>query len=308
MSTVEAGTLFSQFIYEAPKDRPVNFYCPEFQRILDIINGVLFKYTNIIFSFDSAKIIKSKFDTVQKFKCKSMWRVTSDDYPALNILCHDPNVKAELITSLNTIFPQYIGEVIKVNNYGYDTHGRSTKASIVIMPGGLIENTFTAADIKLYDKNVAIKNRLDSLEDRMYRRKNDTRSKARRFEDFDNADDYEPVLPKLALTRIFDLALTHSTDVFSIDPPEAPDYIGKVDNLNATVEAKSTRDNFNYEESAEGKAAFAIYWKNKQASLGSLHNANYILFVFKTTGQIVCIERLRPENNWLAGALPVSGG
>ena len=146
MITTEANTLFSQFIYEEPKDRPVNFYCTEFQRILDVINGVLFKYIGITFSFNSTKITKSKYDVVPKYKCKSMWRITSDDYPALTILCLNSDIKTELNNALSEVFPQYIGNVIKVNTYAYNT-----KASIIIMPGGLVENTFTQADLKVLE-------------------------------------------------------------------------------------------------------------------------------------------------------------
>lgn len=300
MSTVIAGNLFSQYIYEVPKDRQVNFYCTEFQKILDIINDTLFKYDVPSLSFNSAGITRSKYDIVAEFKCTSMWRVTSDMYPALSVLCIS-TVNKELKQAIFKTFPNYLGEIIKINTYN-----TGTKASIVIMPGGLAENTYTEEDLLLYGKDEIVTARLNLLEDRMYRRANDTRPKFRRWADFIEANKYESVLPLLTLKGVSALTLKHNTKRFSIDPPAEPDFSGILNGMSYSIEAKSTKDIFNYDETAEGKKRFVEYWKTKQASLGSLHNADYILFIFKSTGNIICLERLNPNNNWRAGKLVFS--
>ena len=137
----------------------------------------------------------------------------------------------------------------------------------------------------------------------MYRRAGDTRTKSRRWADFADANKYEPILTTLNLKDISALSLSHSAKRFSIDPPDEPDFNGVVRGINCTVEAKSTRDLFTYKDTPESPFKFAEYWTTKQASLGSLHNADYILLISKGTGDIVCLERNNPINNWLAGKL-----
>ena len=300
MNTQLPGELFSQFIYTEPTDRPINFYCAEFQAILDAINSVLSKHNVPALQFNSTNITKSKYDTVSEFKCKSMWRITSDDCPALLVLC-SATVKEELKKALSENFVKYLGETLKINTFT-DKKGIK-KASIVIMPGGLDENTYTEEDLILYGNDPDVTIRLDTLEDRMYRRAGDIRSKSRRWADFADANKYEPVLTTLNLKNISALALSHSSKKFSIDPPDEPDFTGVVGGVNCTVEAKSTRDAFTYQDTPESPLNFAKYWATKQTSLGSLHNADYVLFISKGTGDIVCIERNNPINNWLAGKL-----
>ena len=304
MNAQVPGNLFSQWVYTEPTDRPINFYCAEFQTILDTINSVLSKHDVPTLQFNSAKVTKSKYDTVSEFKCKSMWRITSDDCPALLILCQY-EVKEELKKALSKNFAKYLGETLKINTF-IDKKTGTKKASIVIMPGGLDENTYTEEDLVLYGNDPAFTMRLDMLEDRMYRRAGDTRSKSRRWADFADANKYEPVLTTLNLKNISALALSHNSKRFSIDPPDEPDFTGVVGGVNCTVEAKSTRDIFTYHDTLESPLNFAKYWATKQASLGSLHNADYVLLISKGTGDIVCLERNNPINNWLAGKLALT--
>jgi hypothetical protein len=298
------GNLFSQWVYTEPTDRQINFYCREFQAILDTINLVLSKYDVPILQFNSTNIIKSKYDIVSEFKCRSMWRITSDDYPALLILC-STTVKKELKEALSENFAKYLGETLKINTFTDKKEGVK-KASIVIMPGGLDENTYTEEDLIMYGKYPAVTARLDALEDRMYRWAGDIRTKSRRWADFADANKYEPVLTTLSLKNISGLSLAHSSKRFSIDPPDEPDFTGVVKGVNCTVEAKSTRDVFTYQDTPESPLNFAKYWATKQTSLGSLHNADYVLFISKCTGDIVCLERNNPINNWLAGKLALT--
>ena len=303
MITATGSAILNQWVYTEPLAKSINFYCSEFQDILDTINSVLSKYDVPAFHFNSAKIIKSKYDSVSEFKCKSMWRVISDDYPALLVI-RIPAVKTELTEALSKKFAKYLGETLKINTFTDKKNGH-TKTSIVIMPGGLDENTYTEEDLLLYGKDPAVTARLDALEDRMYRRAGDVRTKARRWADFSDANKYEPVLQGLPLQGISKLTLTHSAKRFSIDPPEEPDFVGTVSGLNCTIEAKSTLDSFTYCNTPDSAQNFAMYWTNKKASLGSLHNAAYILLLSKVTGDIVCVERLNPINNWLAGKIDI---
>ena len=303
MNTALPCNTFSQWVYTEPEDRQINFYCAEFQAILDTINSVLSKHGVPTLQFNSTSIVKSKYDRVSEFKCKSMWRVTSDDCPALAVLCIDA-VKEELKEALSKNFAKYLGETLKINTFT-DKKTGIRKASIVIMPGGLDDNIYTEEELLLYGNDSAITARLDKLEDRMYRRAGDTRTKSRRWADFADANKYEPVLQTLELKNISMLTLTHSAKRFSIDPPGEPDFVGIVNGTNCTVEAKSTRDTFTYKNTQDSAKNFANYWATKQTSLGSLHNADYILLISKGTGDIVCLERANPINNWLAGNLDV---
>jgi hypothetical protein len=301
MNAQVPGNLFSQWVYTEPVDRQIDFYCVEFQTILDTINSVLSKYAVPALQFNTVKITKSKYDVVSEFKCKSMWRITSDDCPALLILCQY-EVKEELKKALSKNFAKYLGETLKINTF-IDKKTGTKKASIVIMPGGLDENTYTEEDLILYGNDPAVTMRLDMLEDRMYRRAGDTRAKSRRWADFADANKYELMLTTLNLKNISALSLSHSAKRFSIDPPDEPDFHGIVRGIKCTVEAKSTWDLFIYEDTSESPVNFVKYWATKQASLGSLHNADYILFISKSTGDIICLERNNPINNWLAGKL-----
>ena len=276
MNVQVPGNLFSQWVYTEPVDRQIDFYCVEFQTILDTINSVLSKYAVPALHFNTVKITKSKYDVVSEFKCKSMWRITSDDCPALLILCQY-GVKEELKKALSKNFAKYLGETLKINTFT-DKNG-TKKASIVIMPGGLVENTYTEEDLILYGNDPTVTMRLDTLEDRMYRRAGDTRAKARRWADFADANKYEPMLTTLNLKNISALSLSHSAKRFSIDPPDEPDFYGIIGGIKCTVEAKSTWDLFTYEDTPESPVNFVKYWTTKQASLGSLHNADYILFI-----------------------------
>ena len=282
--------------YAPTQVKQTNYFSPDFEKILNIINSFLAPFGVPRLEYNSSTISESNFNSVEKNGSCLMWRVTSDKLPALKVLC-ESQTRLQLINQLQTVFPKYItNEVVKVNTFKFNT-----KASIVIMPCGLDDNTWTSDDLKNYYKDSRVKHKLDEIEQRMFRRSGDTRSTEERWKAFIDTDYYENKLPTITLTNISGLQATHSLSQYSLDTPDDPDFTGTISNTTVSIEAKSKKRGFEYQESDLGKYKFAEYWYSIKDTLGSLHNAKFILLIDKVDGKIVCLERMHPENNWLAG-------
>ena len=282
--------------YAPAQVKQVNYFSPDFKEILNTINSFLAPFNVPQLNYESSSLTHSKYDKVQENGSCLMWRVTSDDLPALKVLC-ERQIREQLINKLQMRFPKYItNKAVKINTFAF-----GTKASIVIMPCGLEDNTWTSDDLKNYYKDSFVKHKLDEIEARMFRRAEDTRNTETRWDAFIDADYYENELPKLKLINISQLHPTHSLQNYSLEPQKEPDFIGQVFGTPYTIEAKSRKNGFNYEDTDFGKSVFCDYWNSIKAELGSLHGADFVLLIDKLDGKIVCLERLNPLNNWLAG-------
>lgn len=274
----------------------INFDSEEFEAILDTLNSVLEKHKIEPLSYDSARIKKSLYDKGELAN-KSLWRVTSIMYPELN----NYQLVEDLKKAINEAFPDYVANKTIMIGW-YKDKDDKWQSTIKILPGNLKDNTFTAQDLELYGKDEEVTLRLNALEQRMYRRADDTRSAEQRWDDFKWANIYEPKLCEANLKDIADLKLSHDATVFSIDAPEDPDFIGTVrGEPNCLIEGKSTWDMFRYIDTPAGREAFAKYFANKK--LGSLHNSKYVLFIFKITGQVICINKSNYDDSWIAGKI-----
>ena len=286
--------------YTSAQVKQENYFSPDFKKILNTINSFLMPLGVPQLKYESSTLAQSKYDRVKENGSCLMWRVTSDDLPALKVLC-EHQIRLQLVNQLQSLFPSYIAnKVVKINTFDL-----GKKASIVIMPCGLYDNTWTSDDLKNYYTNGLVKQKLDEIEQRMFRHADDTRSTETRWEAYIDADYYENELPKLKLTNIDQLQPTHSLRNYSLEPQQEPDFKGRVVGQARTIEAKSRKHGFSYNESVFGKYEFAAYWESIKSSLGSLHNADFILLIDKVDGKIVCVERLNPENNWLAGKISI---
>lgn len=277
-------------------DRQVNFKSPEFEFILDQINNVVTKYGLMPFKYESAKISFSKFD-IGEYGNKSYWRVLSTEFPALR----NKSLIDELKQTLFEKFPIYVEKKI-VSAYWYKDKTDCWQTGIKILPGSLSDNLFTAKDLNMYSSDPSVKKRLDALEDRMFRRADDTRSKETRFADFKDALAYEFLLTMAPLKKVTNLKLKHSNAIFSIDPDLDTDFCGYINNVYYDkVEGKShnNTDNFEYVDDYHGHKAFAEYIKS--LSLGSFHDAAYVIFVLKPAGDVIIFNPSNLEENWSAG-------
>ena len=282
--------------YAPAQVKQVNYFSPDFKEILNTINSFLAQFNVPQLKYESSTLTQSRYDRVKENNSCLMWRVTSDDLPALKVLC-EYQIRLQLINKLQQLFPSYIAnKVIKINTFNL-----GTKASIVIMPCGLEDNTWTSNDLKNYYRDSLVKHKLDEIESRMFRRAEDTRSTETRWDAFIDADYYENELPKLELINISHLRPTHSLQNYSLEPQAEPDFTGQVFSKSHTVEAKSRKNGFNYIDTDFGKSVFCDYWNSIKAELGSLHEADFVLLIDKLDGKIICLERLNPLNNWLAG-------
>jgi hypothetical protein len=299
-------TLINDYTQSQPK-RDTNFESAEFNKILDCINAVL-KNNNkqLTLSYRSASINRSKYD-IGKFGNKSLWRVTSEMFPELAgyDLCQ------QLKRTLENHFKKYVEEkTIVVGPYKRDN---TWHTSIKILVGSLDDNTFTRNDLLTYGLDNEVTTRLNNLETRTFRGEGDTRTQEKRWLDFKTAMLYEDELPKLSLVDISNLKLRHNNEVFTIDPDYSTDFIGTVrGQANLKIEGKSTYDHFQYVNSPKGKLAYADYFtklvnkKRELGGIGSIHDADYVLFVNKTLGTIVCINAKNFADSWLAGRIDLS--
>lgn len=283
-------------IKEYTTERLINFDSEEFEEILDVLNSVLKKYNVEPLSYSSAQIKKSKYDKGDLAN-KSLWRVTSIMYPELN----NYQLIEELKKAISDAFPEYATNKTIMIGWYKDSNDK-WQSTIKILPGNLKDNMFTAQDLELYGEDEEVTSRLNALEQRMYRRANDTRSTEQRWNDFKWANIYETKLCEANLKDITNLRLSHNSTVFSIDAPEDPDFIGTVrGEPNCLIEGKSTWDTFTYVDTQRGRAAFANYFANK--NLGSFHGSKYILFIFKSTEQVICINSDDYTDSWIAGKI-----
>lgn len=283
-------------IKEYTTERLINFDSEEFEAILEVLNKVLKKYNVEPLSYNSAPVKKSKYDQGELAN-KSLWRVTGVMRSELN----NYQLITDLKKAINESFPEYVANKTIMIGW-YRDNDNKWQSTIKILPGNLKDNTFTALDLELYGKDEEVTLRLNALEQRMYRRAKDTRTVEQRWNDFKWANIYEPKLCEANLKDITDLKLSHDSTVFSIDAPEDPDFIGTVrGEPNCLIEGKSTWDTFKYIDTPLGRAAFADYFAKK--SLGSLHKSKYVLFIFKSTGQVICINKSNYEDSWVAGKI-----
>lgn len=298
---INTDSLINDYIEEPKKDRQVNFNSPEFQRILEVINNVLRAHNIESLTYNSAEIKPSIYDT-GKFGNRSIWRVTSVQYPALN----NYNLVQELKMAVKKAFPEYVkDESIVVSSYKDKANNWQT--TIKIIPGDLIDNTWTKQDLEKYGKDDEVTARLDALEDRMFTRKDDTRTKKARWNDYFWANIYEDKLLRAELVDITDLRLAHGNERFSLDPDRSADFIGTVRGVpNCKIEGKSTWEYFTYNDSDAGKKAFAKHFESIKSLLGSLHDPDYILFVNKASGIVICIKAKDYTDNWKAGKINIA--
>lgn len=276
-------------------DRPVDYYSPDFIKILLIINEVLGLIEPDALSYSSSPITKSMYDKVAQVDSCLMWRVTDATCPALKQLCN-PQTKNMLSAAIRRVFPTYLGSVVKINTYGLNT-----KASIVIMPCGLSDNMWTAHDLYNYQTDSAVRARLDEIESRMFKRAGDTRTSEMRWDNYKQADFSERALLNTPLERIHNLAASHSLLYYSLEPQSLPDFTGEVDGATCELECKSKRGGFDYTNTDVGKREFAVTWEHLKTNLGSFHKASFVLLVDMQDGKVICIDVTQPQNNWLAG-------
>lgn len=283
-------------IKEYTTERLINFDSEEFEAILDALNSVLKKYNVEPLLYNSATIKKSLYDKGELAN-KSLWRVTSVMYPKLN----NYQLVEDIKKAVSKAFPEYTANKTIMIGW-YKDNNDKWQSTIKILPGNLKDNMFTAQDLELYGEDEEVTSRLNALEQRMYKRANDARTTEQRWSDFKWANIYEPKLCEAYLKDITNLKLNHNSTVFSIDAPEDPDFIGTVrGEPNCLIEGKSTWDTFTYVDTPRGRAAFANYFADKK--LGSFHKSKYILFIFKSTCQVICINTNDYVDSWIAGKI-----
>ena len=274
-----------------------NFDSAEFEAILSTINEVLAKHNIMPLTYNMVDVKLSKYDTDGKFGNKSIWRITS----VQNKNLFGYSLLQELKAAVTEAFPEYVKDrTIKIGAFK-DTNG-VYQNSIVIVVGNLKDNTWTRQDLELYGKDQEVTTRLNELEKRMFRRQGDTRTTEERWNDFLWTTVYESKLLETPMKDVDNLVLVHNNDVFSIDPDLNTDFIGTVKNVaNCKVEGKSSWEPFEYIDTVAGRAAFAKHFADIASNLGSFHDADYILFVNKSTETVICINKNDYFDNWFAG-------
>ena len=289
-------------LYEAVGDRLPDFRSPNFYSILDGLNSILkdYSYMPKPITYDDGELFDSGFDKNWKIKLTTQnSSVTIDKVKKLEqIILNNANIK---------VFKDFIRFSCTV-----------TTLTIIIFISRLPDNTWTADDLDKYGIDPTVTKRLDELEDRMYRRADDTyekRSKATRWADFKFAKNYENALNKNDnLIGIKNLSLAHDNDKFSINPDRFADFIGDIIPPaieRQHIEGKSGYINFTYDEKIRNNNLnFGIRFSKlvNDGSLGSLHNNTaYILFLNKVNGDLICIKNTPPYDiNWKAGTLDIN--
>lgn len=273
--------------------RQINFKSKHFEHILNKLNTFLLD-NNI-----NDKITYEDFPV--KYKNKnlpdSMWQFSSSDKSWISIdvmrklwkfLMADPLVKSYIEKKVLVILP----------------------STFTIYPAKLKDNTWTSADLENYGKDEETTLRMNEIETRMFKRNGDTRDSAKRINDFAYANNYEKALPKLNLKNISNLKLAHSSELFSLDPDYGADFTGDINIVkpNQNIEGKAYFDSFwHYTPTQRGRIAFGNHFNNLESKgkLGSLHsNTDYILYINKATGEVICINRNDYNDNWLVGIFP----
>lgn len=292
-----------------------DYRSPEFYKIISEINEVLKTYNKEVLSKDllNTKYIKvSQFDT-GKYNNKIEWRITNKNAPQLfdekGIIIN--SIKDKLIKD----FKQYVDDkTIRFGNplYTKDAKG-NPMASIVILLTQLPDNVITKVDLSLFEAGdpAAVKKCLE-IESRMFKRDTDVRSPEKRISDFAFALKYEPVLLKTYLLHIHGLSLEHQDNVITLEADPKSDFLGYVDtglieSNYCPIEGKATVLPFEYVDSEKGHNEFGDYFSKRLAngSLGSTHDAKYVLLVLRNNYKVICVEVANPYNNWLAGSIVI---
>lgn len=274
--------------------RQINFKSKHFEYILDKLNTFLLN-NNI-----NDKITYEDFPV--KYKNKnlpdSMWQFSSADKSWLSI----DTIRRELQDFLmaDPLTKSYIEQgVIRI-----------LPSTFTIYPAKLKDNTWTSDDLENYGKDdEELNSRMKELETRMFKRNNDKRTSDKRIKDFAYANNYEKALPNLDLKNISNLKLTHSSELFSLDPEYGADFTGDIVKPNQNIEGKAYFDSkwTYYSPTFNGCIAFGNHFKSLVSSgkLGSLHsNTDYILYLNKATGDLFCINNNNYADNWLVGNFP----
>jgi len=283
-----------------------DYRSPIFYNILNEVNDELRENSCPEISADMGAIFESQFD-IGKYDTTVIWRVTSKNCPQLK----DPKIISKLKKRLTYKFPNYIqNKIIKLADPSWqkDKQGNFI-GSIVIKITELEDNIITREDLDLYNKGDfdAIQHCFE-IESRMYRRPGDTRDQATRLNDFTDALIYEPLLEKTQLKGITNLKLQHQVEAITLETDKKPDFIGTINNNQVKIEGKSTRVAKQYLDTPIGHHEFAAYFKHRlestgSESIGSIHETDYVLFVLKKTGDVICINANNFEDNWLAGKI-----
>ena len=272
--------------------RQINFKSKDFEYILDKLNTFLLN--NKI----NDKITYEDFPVKYKDQNfpNSIWQFSSADKSWLSI----DTIRRELQDFLmdDPLINSYIEKKVIV----------ILPSTFTIYPAKLKDNTWTSADLENYGKDEEITSRMNEIETRMFKRDGDTRDSAKRIKDFAYANNYEKILPKLNLKNISNLKLAHSSELFSLDPDYGADFTGDIVKSNQNIEGKAYFDSFwHYTPTPRGRIAFGNHFNNLESKgkLGSLHsNTDYILYINKATGEVICINRNNYNDNWLVGIFP----
>ena len=277
---------------EAPNNnhRQANFKSKHFDYIIDKINSFAISQGYIAKGDDKITYNTAKLNYKDKNNPKSKWELSVD------WMQHDVNKELHSFLLSDSLIKTYI------ENKTLQVYPKK----VVIFPAQLEDNQWTADDLEKYGSDETVTSKMDELETRMFKRDNDSRTSNKRIKDFAYANYYEKLLPTLDLKGITNLKLRHETDKFSLDPDFSSDFIGDIILPNQYIEAKSYFDSFwNYVDTAAGHKAFGKYFaKTVLPKLGSLHeHTNYVIYINKATGEVICINALNFEDNWKVGAV-----
>jgi hypothetical protein len=289
-----------------------NFKSKSFLELISFINAILNTMSLPLITVEQGVFMLSPYN---HGKCGTavIWRITHKESPQL----YDAKVMFRIEKAIKDRFPQYIqakknvyNAIVSFGNSSYTTDSAGNPlSSIVIMPAELLDNIITEQDYIDFKagKLEAVAKCLD-IESRMYRRSGDTRSPEQRIDDFWASLKYEPLLEQASLERVSNLKLKHSFNCITMEVDYKTDFVGIVDGKLVDIEGKSTKTALSYNNSELGKIEFGEYFKKRleEKSLGGLHNAIYVLFVLKATGDVICVEVANPNNNWYAGHLDLA--
>ena len=273
--------------------RQANYLSPTFYSIIRTVNSTLLVNGKSAVDVSKGQIIKSKYD-IGRFGNSVIWRITSEMDPSL---LEAKDVLTVVRSALDVSFPQYNfrDKTVTIGTYKKENNEH---VSIKIMLCNLEDNYITKEELAKMLENDSVSPKLLDIESRMFKRDDDTRDAKTRLEDFADSLVYEPKLIEAELKGISDLKLCHQEEAVTLEPDYNTDFIGEVNGIDCKIEGKSTRSNVTYD-----KSTFANYIINRieSRSLGSLHGADYCLFVLKASGDVICFNCSDASDNWLAG-------
>lgn len=283
--------------------READYRSPEFYDIIASLNSALTANNLPSINADLGKIITSNF-SVGNYGNTKIWRITNLEYPPLMV----DGIMDKIIAFFKYVYKDYINSrIIRLGHPAYTTNkAGQPMASIVIMLTELPDNIITRTD--LFNFGAGEQSAIDKcteIESRMFRRENDLRDVATRIDDFAFSLVYEPKLINTELYNVFNLTLKHQDEVVTLETDKETDFFGIINDMQVNIEGKSTKANVRYADTPAGHAIFADYFRNRllTGSLGSIHKADYILFVLRCTGEVICINAANFEDNWLAGKI-----